>query len=92
MAREGRGIMELLFGFLFELIFEILLAGVFGFFEYLFGKSGKRFWMWAFGLVAIALMIWWRGAHLWATYVLALGWLGMIIYIDRRMVDKDVPS
>jgi hypothetical protein len=77
--------MGLLFELVFSLLFEIVFVLFAGAAEYAFYKSHKRFWMWAFGVVAIALMIWWRGAHLWTSYALALGWLGVLVFMDRRL-------
>ncbi len=77
--------MELLFGFLFELIgsfiVEVLFAGVFGLSEYLFGKSGKHVWMWVMGLTLIAGVFWWRGFHIWQPYIFAGLMIGFLCYL-----------
>jgi hypothetical protein len=72
---------ELVFSFLFEIVFALLAGAA----EYAFYKTHKRIWMWVFGIAAIALMIWWRGAHLWTSYALAAGWLAVLGYMDWRL-------
>ena len=42
-----------------------------------------RFWMWAFGMGGIALMIWVKGDEEIMTWILAAGWFSVLVYCDR---------
>jgi uncharacterized protein (DUF983 family) len=72
---------ELVFSALFELVFAAFAAGA----EYAFYKTQKRAWMWIVGVIAIGVMIWWRGAAVWTTWALASGWLAALLYFDWRI-------
>jgi hypothetical protein len=78
--------MGAMFAFLFELIgsfiVEVVFAGIFGLFEYLLARSGKRFWMWMAGLALIGLVFWWRGFHIWPPYVFAGLMIGFLCYLQ----------
>jgi hypothetical protein len=77
-------LLEIIFSLLFEVVFALLAGAA----EYAFYKRQKRFWMWAFGIVGIGVMIWWRGPQLWTTYAVALGWLACLVFLDRRLMAK----
>jgi hypothetical protein len=83
--------MEVLFGFLFELIgsfvVEVVFAAIFGFYEHFFAKSGKRFWIWVVGLVLIGMVFWWRGFHIWPPYIFATLMLGFLGYLHWNSRD-----
>ncbi|MGL4241214.1 MAG: hypothetical protein ACRCTI_08890 [Beijerinckiaceae bacterium] len=58
------------------------LMFIFSHFSY---EAHKRYLMWAAGLAGIGLMIWLKGAEYMWTWLLALGWLGVLVWLDRRL-------
>jgi FtsH-binding integral membrane protein len=75
---------HLAFEFLGPIIFGLLMAVVFGAGEYVLYRTGRRFWMWALGLAGIGLLVWIKGADQPWSYLLAVGWLLVLVYLDRR--------
>lgn len=72
---------EFVFAFLFEVVFEIIALSA----EYALFRTNRRGLMWALGLVGIAVLVWWRGVTAWRSWILAAGWLAVLVYFDRRM-------
>lgn len=48
----------------------------------------KRFLAWLAGMLGIGLLIWLKGADEAWTWLLALGWLGVLVYVDRRFLTS----
>lgn len=65
------------------LILLIILGG-----EYVLKRAGKRFWMWAVAAVWIVFVLWYRGTDNLGSWLLALGWLGVVAFIDQRVLDR----
>ncbi len=73
---------EAVFYFVVELLFEFALAIAGAILETSLARSGKRFWMWLLGLALIGLVFWWRGLHIWPPYIFAGLMIAFLCYLQ----------
>ncbi len=70
---------------LWDIGLPLLLVGILVGLEWLLEQLGKRFWMWALGAVWIAFVIWYRGPADFFTWIIVVGWLGLLAWFDVQM-------
>jgi hypothetical protein len=54
-------------------------------------RSHKRQLMWVVGFAGITMMVWFKGAQYLWTWMLALVWLGVLFWLDHRLVVAEAP-